>query len=715
VNRQNQDIELRNVIAVLRRQARVIGYTFALIFGIATIFLISAVPRYTATGLVLVDPGTKNLLEPSQVYPSSSGIENAKVDSEVEILRSSAVIRAVIRAENLIADDEFGPRLGLSEKLGGTVGIAHAAVSSPELKVSRSLSDFRDAITIRRKGLTYLISVSVSSQSPEKAAELANSVARTYINRQVQAKISASLAARDVLQDQIDTAHRALSSSERMFDSFVARNIDRLGASEGGIDVAKLNTALVGIENSIKSKHRMRDDAQGYLATQSWKDLARDLGNEALLNVEAERRDLVNKLAEQPESSATASGLMHQIEAVEAELDRASTLVIHQFSKEIQKLEKSASGLREDIRELVLNAELPADLLIEIYAAQQDAGIARTQYQNLLSRLRTVETQSRIQIADSSLISPALAPIRASFPSKNLVLLLAFAASVGLGVSMAFLNEYYIGGVTSPNQLAELLQTPTAATIPQTVERNEQRLSIAEHVVDAPLSSFAESMRKLQVGVDLALPFRESPAGVPAGKIVLVTSALPAEGKTTTALALARTYALAGKKSLLIDADLRLPSVHRHLGFNPEIGILDFLRDPSDINISNTFYAKDPATPLALMLGAGRSDVPTDQLLRSATFEALLKQARDVYDVIVIDPPPVLPVVDARYIALHADAVVMMVKWATTSQTDLRAAVQPLREAIKPGTALLPVLGQQELRRNTSRQDGYYTGYSAAI
>ena len=199
------------------------------------------------------------------------------------------------------------------------------------------------------------------------------------------------------------------------------------------------------------------------------------------------------------------------------------------------------------------------------------------------------------------------------------------------------------------------------------------------------------------------------------GKIILVTSSFSNEGKTTTALALARTYALAGKKTLLVDADLRKPSLHRHLGFAPKTGFLDYLRDPENNNMNSGFYARDPASQLALIMCAGRAEVATDQLLNSTTFADLLDQAREVYDVTIIDSPPLLPVVDARYVAHHADAVVMVVKWAATAQSDLRAAMQPLRLAMKPSTALLPALTQSGGHRQGTDYDTYSDDYSAAI
>ncbi len=715
----NREFEIRSVTALLRRQMRVILYAVAVIFGLAFLFLLAVNETYTATALILVDPDQKNILNPAASFPTSAGRENARVDSEVEILRSDAVALAVIERQNLIGDAEFGARRPLREKLARAVGIANAAPADRGRQASRTLGRFKDAINIRRRGLTYLIAVSATSRFPDKAAALANATAKAYIDQQVQAKVTASLAARDVLQGQIEEARRALSSYETDFDSLVLQNA---GLGVGTSDtspgsVGDLRAKLLGAQLDLKDRENRQRAALELVQQQDWSALAQTLNDAALVELEAQRRALLARL---PDAGKLGKGTDFKVALarLDDQLSRQSTKRVRDLSVGIQVLDQSITGLRGQLRRTVLASDLSPDMLTGIYALQQETTIARAQYQNLLSRMRDLDTQARIQIANSRVVSPAIAPVSPSFPNRNLVLLAALATSMGLGVSLAFLNEYYIGGVTSATQLGELLQTPTAATIPVSIEQNAGRLTVAEKVIDAPLSVYSESIRKLRATIDQTFRSAMPGAGQQAmtrGKVILVTSSLPDEGKTTTALALARTYALSGRKTLLIDADLRKPSLHRHLGYEPQSGFRDYLQDSSNSNPVGSFYARDPASPLALILGAVRSEFATDQLLSSATFEMLLDQARDVYDVVIIDTPPLLPVVDARYVAHYADAVVMLVKWAATSQSDLRAAVTPLSSAMKPGAVLLPVLGQVPERVSRTEYGGYGTGYSTTI
>lgn len=711
-----QDIDLRAIAGILRRHLSVVVTTFMVTFALATAFVVAVPSKYTATALILVDPEPKNLLAPTPAFQTTSNSGSARIDSEVEILRSSATALAVIATEDLISDPEFGPTISWAEKLRRAIGVANAATIAPHLLTAKTIARFKTAVAIRRKGLTHLISVSVSSQSPQRAADLANAMSRVYIQQQVNAKTSVSINARNVLNGQVDAAAQSLADREKAVDEFVVQIIPQLGAAQDNPDIAKLDLTLSRNAEKIAKIVSKRNTVDAFLGDQDWVGLARSLDDAALENIASQRAVLVKSLSGDSGPVVLDSDLGRQLASLEAALEQQISQTQSGMTQTLVALEQQSAALRRDIRQSILKTDLAPDVLASIYAKRQNANIARAQYETVLARLQDVETQSRIQIADSRLVSPALAPVAASFPNKNLVFLAAFAVASSLGLTLAFVKEFYVGGVTSPTQLSELLQLPTAAVIPRQSHQNEDRLSMAELVIDAPLSIYSESLRKLRASVDQS--FRKPNSVLPkvsSGKVILVTSALPAEGKTTTALSLARTYALAGSKTLLIDADLRIPSVHRHVGLDPQAGILAYLRNPSDPDLSRKFYAKDPASPLAMILGSSRSDTPTDQLLNSATFENLLSQAKEVFDIIIVDSPPVLPVVDARYIAGYVDAVTLVVKWAATSQGDLRTARQTLREATRPETGIFPVLTQTVMSAGDSGSDTYYSSYSAAI
>lgn len=712
-----KDVDLKSIIGILHRQRRVIAMTTAFFFGLAGLFLFTVSEIYTATALVLVDPNGKNILTPQPGFSNSAGQDSAQVDSQVEILRSDAVAQAVIVENNLMTDPEFGARISFVERLGRAVGVANASFASRDQALSRTLARFQDATAIRRRGLTYLISVSASSRSPQQAAVLANGLTHAYIQQQVQAKVSDTLAARNVIRRQIEDSTQALAAYETAVDDVLVKNLDTL-------DQANLDPRLNTLRQSIQAAQAERDQIQQVSnrvrqlrQQEDWSGLAVILQDPLLGELGAKRAEILQNMTT-PLAAEPKADLHQALAEIDRRLNEQTVARLSVLRGQVASADTDISGLRAQLRDSALSGDLPPEMLAEIYAVQQESAIARDQYQTLLSRLRDLETQARIQLADSRVVSPALAPIRPTFPNRTLVLLAAMAASLGVGVSLAFLKEYYIGGVTSVTQLADLMQTSGGAMVPHNPDQGTDRLSLADDIIDAPLSIYSESMRKLRAAFDQAFRTQDGltqPEGPKLGKIILVTSAQEDEGKTTTALALARTFAQSGRKTLLIDADLRRPSLHRQLGFEPQVGFLDYLSGAPESEQSGTFYAKDPASSLALIMGAERSEFPTDQLLCSPRFETLLAQGREIYEIVIVDSSPLLPVVDARYIANQADGVAMVVKWASTGQSDLRNAIMPLRESLRPGAVLVPVLSQVRDLSQYRASTSYYSGYSAAI
>ena len=683
-------IDLRGIFGLLRRHFRLILVTVVTIVAVVGFVSFSLQPIYSSSALILVDPSRKNLLDGDSAAASSSG-DSARIDSEVEILRSDNVLLKVIESENLLADRGF-VQLPLTSRLLAFLRLAPPQLPSAEQALGEALTTLRRAVTVQRRGLTYLISVEARSPSPDQAARLANAVANAYIGEQLASKVNSTLVARDLLQARISDAQAAIASSERAFDEFIETNIQELENTPGGSQIGEIRAQIAALEEVRNRNDRLANSVRLDLAESDWNSLVSSLGNAALLELQSQREELLAQL-QGGGQNANGLDLAAAIADLEDQIRSAATTQTRQLQEEIVDAQGRQTNLRQQLRSMALNSGLSADALTEIYGLQQNAELARQQYQTLLSRLQDLETQANLQVADSRIVSAALPPMTPSFPNRLLLIGLAISASIGIGVALAFLYENFIGGFLSEGQLASVLRARAVVPVPKQRAKNE-RESLADLMVSAPLSVFAESVRRLRAATQQAL--RNS--GVRETAVIMVSSTAPNEGKTTVALALARSYALSGVSTMLIDCDLRKPSLHRHLGMEPSQGLYEYLADEESDNFTK-IIAQDTVSSATLLLGARRSDLPTDQLLTGRAFERLIAAARNSFDVIIIDTPPVGPVVDSLYVAPFADAIVFVTRWASTSQIDAKQAIAALGESKKPEAELVAVLNQQDVTR----------------
>ncbi|WP_380056718.1 GumC family protein [Falsihalocynthiibacter sp. SS001] len=694
-----EPMNLRDVLGLLRRKIRLIGLSVALVLGAALVYLLYATPQYSATAWLFVDTTQKNLLNSEEAYAAPNMSDNARIESEVLMLKSNTVAMATIDHAKLYAHPLYAPRLTTIDKARMMLGLADSAPESGDDLLSAILQKLNKTTSIRRMGQTYLISVSATSEDRQHAADLANALSQTYIKLQVQSKINAALAARDILQSQISVARDELAASEGAFDRYIQANLDRLSQESGNLDLVGLRGDLDVVSRAHLATATRLNAASSAFETQDWNSLAATLENSAVAELSRQRADLKRRIGEADDSSAI--DLRRELEKLETDLTTQSQSALTTLRNESIGLEASLREKRQDLRTTVLQGDLSPTSLAQIYQLQQEADIAQRHYAKLLSRASDLQAQAYVQVADTRIVSEALPPSRASFPNKGLIVVVAVIVALVLGVGLAFLSEYYVGGVTTITQLANVLPVPVAAAIPR-VELLPEQHTVADYVLDAPLSVYAESLRLMRSAIDQATAHASD------CKVIMITSSVPAEGKSSVALGLARTYAAAGKSTLLIDADLRKPSLHQYLNVTPENSLLEYLGGSMPISDAVGFYTSDPRSKLGVIMGRDRADVPTDQMVQSDAFHKLLATAREAMEVIIIDTSPLLPVVDARYIAPVADVVIDCVRFGMTEQRDLRGAYAQLAGSVAPKTPILSLLTYDESKASGYRYDGYY-------
>ncbi len=684
-------LDLRDLAAILRRRWRLIATIFllAVIGAIGTVKLLA--PTYTASALILIDTSRKNLLDPT-LQGSSAASETARVDSEVEILGSDGVLMQTIRSQKLFDDVEFAPQPGWRDRVAVWTGRAQAAPPTGEAALGLVLNRFRKAVSVQRRGLTYVIAVTVGSGDAAKAARLANALAQSYIADQLATKIDNTLAARDIIASQSDEARRTLVLAETEFSRYIFDNLEEIVALTGRSELRDMHQRMTDLTARRLETASHVSALRASVSVANWSTLGATVKSEAALSFERERVRLVGALESTPAGSGGEVALKQGLAGIETLLDAAAQQELAAAQAALDATEAAVAAERQALGATIMTTTLPPHILAQLYGLQQVARNATTKYQALLSRAQDLETESSLQVADSRVVSAALAPARPSFPNAALIVALAGIGGLGLGVTAAFVAENLAGGFTSVAQAQAVLRRRLCVALP--VQRKPYGSpSVADTVLAAQSSPYGEGVRRLRAIVDIA-GRNAADAGElqdAKGRVVLVASSVAGEGKTTVALALARAYAMAGKRVLIVDGDLRQPGVYRQLGIEAPRGIAGLLSGwPSDTDFHHHGIC-DPRTPV-LVVGGG--DVAADQLVPEGALERLLVAARQHFDHIILDCPPIDTEVDGLYLASHADTVVFVVRWAKTAQNTAVASSERLAAVMRPGTELLVVLNQ---------------------
>lgn len=706
------EIDIRGILGLLRRRMLLIASTTVLVLGGAAAVAFTLTPVFTASTLVLVDPSRKNVLEDTGMTGASSGADNARIDSEVELARSNNVLLKVLERERLVQDSEFGVSVGVIARIMSFLGMPTPDLPTGQEALNQSLNKLRAAVSVQRRGLTYLISLQATSTDPAKAAAIANALAEVYIEDQLSSKISSAVASLQVIQGRLEQARTGIVTSENAYDQFIADNIDAIARDSGRTDLAGLQNQIATLDAARMQSTSLANTVQVAISSNDINTIVANLQSDALDALEQQRVRLQRDLASQGNSAAEVD-LRGELARIEQSILDAARSEVSSLQAEVQNVADQTASLRQSLRSEVISSGLSADSLAQIFELQQNAELARRQYQTLLSRAQDLEAQADLQLADSRIVSKALPPNEPSFPNKRLILILAGLAGLGLGVGLAFLYENLVGGFISDEQVTTVLKRPVAATIPRLQGKSES-VSHADLVTAAPLSIFSESIRRARASIDQAMRVAKSGSEPEApGRVILVTSSNPNEGKTTMSLALARSAAMSGQSVLLIDCDLRKPSVHRHLGIEPETGLLDLLKseDADKMHSLRNIIVTDNLSSASIVVGSRRSNAPTDQLLDNPAFHRILKAARRTFDYIILDTPPVGPVVDALYLCQQADAIAFIIKWASTSQSEARKNIEVLERAAGENIPLLVALTQQEQSRSEyyKKYSGYYS------
>ncbi|WAC59172.1 GumC family protein [Brevundimonas sp. SL130] len=713
-----ETIDLHRLIAVFRRRLKLFAAVAALVFLIVAMFTLSETPKYTATANLQINTRTQEVVD-SKAVLSGLTPETSVVDTEVEALKSPELAAAVVDELRLIEDPEFNGRLqtpGLVETVKGWFGLAPdrsapTTEAGREAERQRVINGVGQRLSARRVGLTYSMNLSFTSESPVKASRIANLLADKYLESQLNRKLDATGQANTFLGSRLNELRQQMQLADAAVSNY--RIANNLLSSEGFTlteqEISAYNQQLASVRAQEAEQVARLRTARAQLASGSnGDDVGEALTSQVVQNLRAQRAAISARVADM----SSRYGPLHpdmvrsqrELADIDAQIQAEIRRIISNLEAQVRVAQERTGSVQSSLSAARGALASNSGASVQLRELEGNAEAARAVYQSFLDRYRQTSAQVGTEQADATLVSRASIPTSQSAPNVMLNLALSLVLGLGAGLAAVVLLEMMEAGVGTTDEIERKLGLPSIGSIPlvsSIAESADRGISPIDFAVKKPLSVFAESFRSLRTSINYA-------AGSQASKLVVITSALPGEGKTTTAVGLAQVSAIAGSRVLLLDCDLRRRAVTRAMGLNTDAGLVELLQGTTTLE---AVLKRDEASGAYILPLS--NVVATQDVFGTQAMDDLLAKLRGSFDLILMDTAPVLALADTRILAAKADMTILLVRWRKTPARATNAAVKMLQQsgAYILGAAMTQVDVNAQAKQGYGDAGYYYSEY----
>lgn len=671
----------------LRRQYPIIIFCALLAVAMGVIYLRRTPPKYTAHATMIIDTRKGQFFQQQSIL-ADAPTDSAGVESQVQIVKSENVAVSVIKDLHLTEVQEFvGGGLGKIDRLLLLLGASPPPVRSEFELMRQAINVFERNLEVARVGISYVLDVSYTSADPDRAAQIANAVADAYIVDQLDAKFQANRRATNWLQDRVGGLRDQAAAAERAVVAYKQEN--NIVAAGGKLmneqQVAELNTQLVlARTHTSEAEARLnriqaviRADSPGTPFDASVSDA---LNNPIITKLREQYLEVVNREAAWSQrygrDHLAVVNLRNQMREIRDSIFAELRRLAENYKSDYEIAKQRQQSLERDLAQAVSQSQEANKAQVTLRELESSAQSFRTLHDNFLQRYMESLQQESFPITEARVISRATRPLGKSGPKMELVLALACFGGIGLGAAAGFIREVMDRVFRTTAQVETALNAPCVALVPlvddasnaESLDNEEALASVGSKsiardgsvcwiVAEQPLSRFAEAIRSVKLAADLNTVNKSH-------KVVGFTSALPHEGKSTIAAALAQLVAQVGGRVIIVDCDLRNPSLSRTFAPNATVGIIDVLAGEQPLEEA---IWRDGPGGMAFLPALSRSRVfHTSEVLASEPTKKLFDDLRESYDYVVVDLPPLAPLIDVRATPHLVDGYFLVIEWGRT-------------------------------------------------
>jgi polysaccharide biosynthesis transport protein len=658
---------LYDYLLILRKHQWLILSFMLAVVSITAIGTFRMQPVYVATSRIEIDRENSNILPFQNTDDYMADLENY-IETQSKILTSETLALQTIRSGVLSGQTDFSSDPSASDAL--------ATGSLANLKPPPELGAFLASLSVKRVPNSRLMDVSFESTNPLQAAQIVNSHIKNYVEQNFQSRYEATTRASTWLTDQLNELKIRVEKAEDARITYERQN--QIWALDDKQNVTTQRLADLNRQWTDAQSERMRKQSLFEFAK------AGDVDSVPQIRDNPTVQDLLRKRAEIYAQFTDASNqygpnfpkvqrLQSQLKELDAAADKEKRAVMARLESEYAEARQREQLLWQALEQQKAEVNQMSERMVQYSILRREAEANKALYDGLLTKLKEAGISAGLRSSNIRVVDPAMVPTYPSRPSKTRNIALSFLVGLVGGIGLALLREYMDNTVKSPDDIEALVRLPSLAVVPAFSEPNGDRTRskllkgastnghdkrielVAQHL---PKSQMSEAFRALRTS--LLLSQADHPP-----QVILVTSALPREGKTTAAANLAVTLAQLGDRTLLIDADLRKPGIGRllSLGSGKYAGLSSFLAGVSSLDLVTIQH---PAIPNLSAIPTGPLPPNPADLLSSHKLDDAIAELRTKFKFIVIDSPPIMAATDAVILSVKADGVLLVVRSGET-------------------------------------------------